>query len=116
MSCDNKACDCNESSEFSEDEVTIIKMLRASGGQKVCANVARIRRAAKQYGRLDVETDKRNFVSEALEELIDARFYLAAAILKDLDSKIIPEDLAGVVDMVNDAVKILLTLKKEQAS
>jgi hypothetical protein len=42
----------------------------------------RVQSGQATYGRLRVEDDRRAFVGEALEEIVDGLFYLGAALLR----------------------------------
>ena len=57
--------------QLGDDELRLLTLLaaRALGGEA-------------RYGRLDVQRDRRDFEHEALEELLDGLFYIAAALLK----------------------------------
>lgn len=64
------------------DEREIMRLLRALECLDVEANETRAVKGAAQYGALEIDADPRDFLHEASEELIDARFYLAAEAIR----------------------------------
>lgn len=64
------------------DELEIMALLRSCECADVDANERRALVGAAQYGALRVDLDERDFVVEAVEEMVDARFYLAAEVIR----------------------------------
>ena len=58
--------------ELGEDERRVLLVL-----------AERLRRGMKQYGKLDIKRDRRDFQHEANEEFLDASVYLAVQTLKN---------------------------------
>ncbi len=44
--------------------------------------VERIAQGQKRYGKIKIKTDKRDFLTEATEEVLDGLFYLSAALIR----------------------------------
>lgn len=65
-----------------DDEREIMRLLKSCHCIDVEANERRAVRGALQYGPLNIDDDDRDFVEEACEELIDARFYLGAECIR----------------------------------
>lgn len=100
------------------DEAEIMRLLRACECTDVAANESRAVLGAAQYGPLDIDADGRDFVAEAVEELIDARFYFAAEAIRlrrfmdahALQFAAAPNAAAGISAHLNALIAAVLTI------
>lgn len=66
--------------------VDIVDKLEPDARELLLEQARRLIIGQRQYGRVDLDTDRRNFVREALEECLDQTIYTLAA-LKRLERR-----------------------------
>lgn len=96
--------------KLSADEKRVMDAIRTFGGRRVPQNLERLTRASEQYGPLDFRNDRRDFLEEAIEELVDARFYIVCASLSAEPETVRAARLTVAMESVNDALAQLATL------
>ncbi len=57
--------------DLGDEEKAIIRLL-----------VERISAGQKRYGKINIKADKRDFITETVEETLDALFYISAALIR----------------------------------